>query len=135
MVELIIVYNLAKSIGDKAEAKGRMRFGYQCLLWLFWFGGEFLGAFLGAFLSGATGAHEPNWVLVYGCGIAGAIVGAVLTFAIVNSLSSLKGDDDFRRYDYGYGRKLPDKLSSYHDFARDDVQDPAPCSSDDRYQR
>ena len=43
MLEIIIVYMLAKNIGNKVAAKGHKRFGYQLMLVALWIGGEIAG--------------------------------------------------------------------------------------------
>jgi hypothetical protein len=127
MLEIAILYVMSKNIGDIVQAKGRMRIGYQLLLWLFWFGGELCGAFAGGALSVAGGGDEPNLILVYGCALAGAVVGAVLAFAIAKGVPSLKADDDFYRRPSGYGRGLPDRTA--------ESWAPAAAADDDRIRR
>jgi hypothetical protein len=120
MLELAIVYYMSKSIGEIALAKGRIRFGYMALLWLLWFGGEFFGAVVGAVIF-SSGGEEPPMLLIYGCGLAGAIAGAVATFVLVNSLPSLKSEDDYSRNRPAYERDLLNERSRLNDYGRKDA--------------
>ena len=43
MLEIVLLYFLCKSIGNVLRDKGRKPLGFQILLVIMWFGGEFLG--------------------------------------------------------------------------------------------
>jgi len=128
MLEIMILIAMSRSIGDIVQAKGRARIGYQLLLWLFWFGGELCGAIAGGVLSAAGGGDEPNLILVYGCGLAGAVVGAVLAFAIAKGVPSLQANDDFYRGPSAYDRRRRDEAGV-------EAWAAAASANDDRIQR
>jgi hypothetical protein len=85
MLEILIIWQLAKSIGKTAAEKGRSVGGYKALLVLCWIGGEILGGILAA-LTGADGGA------LYLGAIVGAIVGAISAFAIAKSVSPLTAE-------------------------------------------
>jgi hypothetical protein len=85
MLEILIIWQLAKSIGKTAAAKGRSSGAYKALLVLCWIGGEIVGAIL-AVLAGAAGGA------LYLGAIVGAIVGAISAFAIAKSVSPLTAE-------------------------------------------
>lgn len=88
MLEIILLYTLAKRVGAIVRKKGYTAFWYQFLLVVFWFGGEFGGFFLGGFIGIILGdGKEPAFLLVYLFGLLGAILGAVTTFYIAKSLT------------------------------------------------
>ena len=105
MLEIFIVYRLAKRIGDKVAAKGHKRFGYQLMLVALWIGGEIAGAVVGIVLQltmqGGPAVEEArgfHW-MSYLCALAGAAVGAFIAFAIANSLAPVQDDADFYEID------------------------------------
>ncbi len=105
MLEIVIVYMLAKNIGNKVAAKGHKRFSYQLMLVALWIGGEIAGAVVGIILqlvmtSGAGVEEEPGFPwLTYVCALAGAALGAFIAFAIANGLSPVTADADFYEID------------------------------------
>ena len=113
-----------------------MRFGYQLLLWVLWFGGEFGGGFVAGMASVASGEYHPNMIAVYLFALIGAVVGAVIAFAVVNGVPSLKTGDDFYfgpdRFDRRFNRVLPDRVP---DPFGDDSPEPAHAERDDRVRR
>ena len=105
MLEIIIVYVLAKNIGNKVAAKGHRRFGYQLMLVALWIGGEITGAIFGFVLqtvmAGGVAAPEERgfpW-MGYLCALAGAVIGALIAFAIANSVAAVQDDEDFYQID------------------------------------
>jgi hypothetical protein len=50
MLQIIIVYVLARNIGNKVAAKGHRRFGYQLMLVALWVAGELVGGVIGMVL-------------------------------------------------------------------------------------
>jgi hypothetical protein len=105
MLEVIIVYFLAKNIGNKVAAKGHKRFGYQLMLVALWIGGEIAGAVVGLALqimmAGATAPEDDAgfpW-MGYLCALGGAVIGALIAFAIANSLTPVQNEDDFYEID------------------------------------
>jgi hypothetical protein len=105
MLEIVIVYVLAKNIGNKVAAKGHRRFSYQLMLVALWIGGEITGAIFGFVLQAvmANGVAAPEeqgfpW-LGYLCALAGAVIGALIAFAVANSLAPVQNDDDFYEID------------------------------------
>lgn len=99
MLEILLIFGLSKRIAAIAKDKGRGATGWVLLFILFWVGGELCGGILGGILSfvADNAAEEPNLLLVYGCAIAGAAVGAISAFVIVKSLSSVKEEDEYWR--------------------------------------
>src|SRR5947209_6026754 len=104
MLKILILIGLARRLGAKVAEKGHKKLPYQLLLWFLWFGGEIVGAFLGAVVEVGLTGREPT-ILTYLFALGGAIVGAVVAFAIANSLAPVHRDDDFYR-DEGFDRKL-----------------------------
>jgi hypothetical protein len=105
MLEIAIVYILAKNLGNKVAAKGHKRFGYQLMLVALWIGGEIAGAVVGIVLQlamrGGTVVQEErgfSWI-GYLCALAGAAIGAFIAFAIANSLAPVQNDADFYEID------------------------------------
>jgi hypothetical protein len=88
MLEIIILYRLCQRIGQLARAKGRSGNGYQLLLVVLWFGGEFVGAFITTgILFVLYGERAEGMLLyVYGVALLGAAVGASIVFQIVRGL-------------------------------------------------
>jgi len=86
MLEIFLLVCLARKLGNNAEAKGHGRFGYQLMLWLFWFFGEVGGAVVGAMVSASGVRGEPNKLAIYGFALVGAILGALLAFGLVEML-------------------------------------------------
>lgn len=128
MLEIFVLIAMSRGIGDIVQAKGRARIGYQLLLWLFWFGGELCGAVAGGVLSAASGADDVSLFLIYGCGIAGAVVGAVLAFAIAKGVPSLRGDDDFYRGPARFDRRRREEAGA-------EAWAAAASADDERFQR
>lgn len=80
MLELIIVFFLARKVGRIAEEKGRGVWGYRFMAVGLWFGGEILGAMVGM-------AIHDDPATVYGLALIGAIVGAILSYVIVRNIA------------------------------------------------
>jgi len=79
VLEILLLLFLGRKIGNMAESKGYLRSHAQILLVLLWLCGEVGGAVAGCQLPHGWG--NP-WV-IYGCGLAGAGVAAVVAFLIV----------------------------------------------------
>ncbi len=86
MLEILLLRTLARHISEIARGKGRRAWPFYLLLVVLWFGGEIAGFILGATLNETIGGE---WWIVYIMGLAGAAMGAGLTFLIVNRLKSL----------------------------------------------
>jgi len=82
MLEILLVIFLTKKIGATCALKGYGAKGYKAMLVAMWFGGEIVGGILGAIATQGNGS-----LLVYATALAGAAVGAGVTFAVVNNLS------------------------------------------------
>lgn len=94
MLEIIILFRLAKRIGAIVTEKGRKKGGYQLLLVVLWFGGEIFGGIVGGVLAAFVAESEGSGqLLAYGFALAGAIVGAVIAFQIAKHLEPLNGDE------------------------------------------
>ena len=106
MLEIIILIVLAKNIGKKVAEKGHKKFPYQLLVVALWFGGEILGGVLGAVIEIAAGeGQEPTLILDDFFGLAGAILGAVIAFAVAGRLEPVPRDEDWYPDD-DYARKF-----------------------------
>jgi hypothetical protein len=102
MCEIVIVIVLCIVLHNKVKAKGRSSVGYIFLLIGLWIAGEIAGAILGVILTGGIGGGgEPELLPIMGCALAGAAVGAVATFIIVNSLSDVR-DEEIPLRDRGF---------------------------------
>lgn len=95
MLEILILSQLCRRIGQSARSKGRGAIGYQLMLIMFWFGGEMGTALLaGIVLAVVYGDQFENYLLLaYFAAIVGAVVGAWLAFRIVAGLSETDTSD------------------------------------------
>lgn len=82
MLEIIIVWRLAKHIGILATQKSLKKLGYQIMAVLLWLCGEFFGGILGNIIFGANGSF---W-LKYVAALFGAIAGAGIAFLVMRLL-------------------------------------------------
>ncbi len=97
MIEIIALYNLCKRIGIAAREKGRRAIGYQLLMILFWFSGEFGAGFtfvLLLFLAFGEEGANGYLPLVYIAAMLGAGVGAWLAFKVVAGLPGLRSNKE-----------------------------------------
>ncbi len=90
MLEVLLVWSLAKHIGSVIEKKGHKAGWYQFLLVFLWIGGEVAGAFIGAVIIAAVTQREPEFGWVYLSAIIGAASGAGIVFALAYSLPDIK---------------------------------------------
>ena len=110
MLEILLVWALAKKIGGIVAAKGHSRFGYQLLLVALWIGGELAGGVIGVLVQGAAGGEEQGFpCMAYICALLGAAAGAGIAFAIANGLANVKTDADFYRDD-NYDRRRDEEV-------------------------
>jgi hypothetical protein len=94
MLEIIILYKLAKRIGAIVTEKGYRKSGYQAMLVVLWLGGEFFGAFMGVIVGAIVEVDEGQaTLLAYGFALGGAIIGAVIAVQIAKHLAPLEGSD------------------------------------------
>jgi uncharacterized membrane protein YeaQ/YmgE (transglycosylase-associated protein family) len=91
MLEILVLIGLSKRIMAIAKSKGRSSAGWVVLLIVLWFAGEFTGGVIAAI---ATYPQEPL-LEAYLFALVGAVVGAVVTFAIVKNLPSLRPQDPY----------------------------------------
>ena len=84
MIELIVIWKLATSIGTTASQKGLKKLGYQIMAVILWLCGEFFGAILGGAVFGANG----SFLLKYIFALLGAAVGAGIAFLVMRLLPS-----------------------------------------------
>lgn len=93
MLEIIILYNLAKRIGAIVADKGHPKGRYQVMLVALWFGGEIFGAFFGGFIGAIVlESEETARLFAYGFALTCAIIGAVIAFQIAKHLGPVNGD-------------------------------------------
>ncbi len=83
MIEIIIVWQLCKSVGRIVREKGRKAIGWQFMTVGLWLGGEIAGAVVGAVISGGEGAS------LYVLALVGAAGGGALAYVIAKSLPPL----------------------------------------------
>ena len=90
MLEILLLITFCKRIGRIVAAKGRAKIGYQLMVVLFWFGGEFFGAVLGVIAEIIiSGREEPTLLSAYVCGLAFAALGAYVAFLIARNVTPL----------------------------------------------
>jgi hypothetical protein len=85
MLELLVLWQLGKSVAARARARGRSATGYVFLLLALWFLGEVFGAVAFAAASAVMrgrGVDDGDFLLTYLVAITGASVGAYITFKI-----------------------------------------------------
>ena len=96
MLEILIIWALSRKIAEICKNKGRSAVGWIIMFIALWIGGEVLGVFIAMFASVvANGGDEPNMLVGWVGGLAGAAAGAVISFVVVNSLSPLRRDDEY----------------------------------------
>src|SRR5947209_7543491 len=104
MLELILIYAIAKNIAKKCKEKGRIAAGWVILFIVSWVGGEFTGGIVGVLLNG--GELGPA---AYLCALLGAASGAIISFVIVNNLPAIRSEEDYYRGDDAPGVvRIPD---------------------------
>lgn len=81
MIEIIIVWQLCKKVGEIVREKGRKAFGWQFLTVVLWLGGEIFGAIVGAVMSGGEEGAG-----LYFMALIGAATGGVTAYAIAKLL-------------------------------------------------
>ncbi len=100
MLEIFLVWALAKKIGNIVQNKGHTRWGYQLLLVVLWIGGEVMGGIVGAIVQEGGDQGESGFPLMaYVCALVGAAIGAGIAFAIATSLANVKTDADYYQDD------------------------------------
>jgi len=110
MLEILLVWTLAKKIGNIVQNKGHARWGYQLLLVVLWIGGEVAGGIVGAIAQEGGGQGEKGFpCMAYVCALVGAAIGAGIAFAIANGLANVKTDADFYQED-NYDRRRDDEV-------------------------
>jgi hypothetical protein len=127
MIEIFILIQLCKSLGNKLRQKGRSPTGMQFLLVGLWIACEFIGAIMGYVIGAiATGGDESSAFFGVAGAICGVIFAAVTVFQIAKAMQPapemLDRDRDdpygpgwrerdrerLRRYDDEYDRPAPD---------------------------
>lgn len=95
MIEILILFRLAGSIGKIVTAKGHKKGWYQLLLVVLWFVGEFLGGVFGFVLGAALGdGEEPAMLFPYAFALGGAALGAVTAFVIAKRVPDRRREED-----------------------------------------
>ena len=84
MIEILVIWLLARKIGEIVKQKGHRSGGYIFLTIVLWIGGELVGAIIGTILAFELGLSE---CLVYPFALAGAACGAGLAYLIANNVS------------------------------------------------
>lgn len=80
MLEIIVLVNLGKTIANMVREKGHKPFKFILLMIVLWLGFEFCGSIVGTLIFKES-------LLVYLFALAGAAVGAFLSYAIAKSAS------------------------------------------------
>lgn len=88
MLEVIVIYFLAKKIGSICEEKGHEPGKYKIIAALLWIVGEIGGMVIGFMMLG----FESGMSFVLFFTITGGILGAILSFIIANSLPDQSED-------------------------------------------
>lgn len=78
MIELIVIWRLAVSIGSLASQKGLKKLGYQIMAVALWISGEIFGFVIGSFIFG-----DDNRLGQYFVGLLGAAIGAGIAFVVM----------------------------------------------------
>jgi uncharacterized membrane protein YeaQ/YmgE (transglycosylase-associated protein family) len=97
MLEILILINLCRRIGERVREKGRKAGGYQFMLVMFWFAGEIGAAVVTTIvLVVVHGADYEKYIfLAYIAAIVGAAILAWLAFQIVASLPPLGVEEEY----------------------------------------
>ena len=78
MLEIYIIYRLTKYVGRIAEQKNLKKLRYQVMSVFLWIIGELTGVLLAGIL-----LEETSFGSVYGFGLAGAFIGAIIAFLVM----------------------------------------------------
>lgn len=89
MLELVLLYRLCIWIGSRAREKGQSAIRYQCMLILYWIGGEFGTALVTSTLFALLYEEEIPYLFVYMVAYIGGSIGASFVFKIVAKLPDL----------------------------------------------
>lgn len=100
MLEIFILIGIGRGMASMADRKGRNKAGYGFLGVVLWILGEILGFVVGVVLVNATDASDIAPLLIYGCALGGAVIGAVIAFSILGMLPAIPRDDDYYRGPY-----------------------------------
>ena len=84
MIEILVIWLLARKIGEIVKEKGHRSGWYIFLTIVLWIGGELVGAIIGTILAFELGLSE---CLVYPFALAGAACGAGLAYLIASNVS------------------------------------------------
>jgi MFS family permease len=144
--DIIILVILCRSIAAQANSKGRNAVGYVLMLIALYLGGGVFGAFCAGMIVAIAGGNDSDESLqMFGLvgAIAGMVIGAVVSFTIVGSLSDLRDDYQLRERDRD--RSPGDRpwgaddyrkhfgLGEYRQENPSDRPRPRPENEDDRY--
>jgi hypothetical protein len=83
MLEIIALIFLTRKIGEIVESKNRKAGWFKFMTVALWIGCELTGAIIGGVYAALTGASDA---VAYIFALAGAVVGALLSFVIAKSL-------------------------------------------------
>jgi hypothetical protein len=111
MLEIILLFVLGKKISEICKSKGRSGWPYVLMFIGLWFFFELAGAVVGVILAPTDAGGEPNFLIVWICGIVGAAGGAVLSFVIVNALPPTEGLEQHRDAPPPYRSGAPQNFS------------------------
>ena len=124
MVEIILIFVIAKKIAAMMKEKNRAPAGYVVLFVVFWVVGEVLGAIVGVVATIAAnpnGVDDPFPLLVFAGAILGAAIGGCIGYAFAASVPALEGVDRARLDDYD---DEEDDVEDYRDRERERGRSP-----------
>ena len=85
MLEIVILFFLARKVGEIVRSKGRKAGWYQALVVVLWIGGELTGGVIGGIVGALT---DTGMGLAYVFALLGAAVGAGISLLVARSLSA-----------------------------------------------
>jgi len=88
MIEILILYQLCKKIGEILRGKNRGPTGYQVLLVLIWFGTEFFSAIAASivYMIMYGQKEQPPLLVIYAAALPTAALAVWLYFVILKNL-------------------------------------------------
>jgi hypothetical protein len=92
MVDIIILFFVARNLGTKVRVKCHDAFLYQVMLVVLWFSGEGVGAIVGSLCAAKICGPDGHLPLILACAAAGVIFGTTIVFSMADCLPDLRPD-------------------------------------------